>query len=105
MYPNKYFMTNYTAVYVSDGRKIGDSNIGYSRRLNQAVFGIVGQMPYIYDNKTEDNNLTKRTRKENLIKEISAYMVDNRLLTFTGTNMQYITTHRGFTCLKERYTQ
>ena len=31
-----------------------------------------------------------------------AYIVDNRMLQFTETNLQYITTHKGYTYLKER---
>ena len=98
-------LLNYVTVGVSHGRKIRGSNIGYFGTFSQALVGIVGQIPYIYGNRIEDNNLTKRTRKENLIKEISDYIVDNRLLQFTETNMQYITTHRGYTYLKERYKQ
>ena len=32
-----------------------------------------------------------------------AYIIDNRLLQFTEINLQYMTTHRGYTYLKERY--
>ena len=42
---------------------------------------------------------------ESQINRTLAYIVDNRLLIFTGTNMQYITTHRGYMYLKERYKQ
>ena len=42
---------------------------------------------------------------ESQINRTLAYIVDNRLLQFTETNLQYITTHRGYTYLKERYKQ
>lgn len=42
---------------------------------------------------------------ESQIDRTLAYIVDNRLLQFTEANMQYITTHRGYTYLKERYKQ
>ena len=42
---------------------------------------------------------------ESRINRILAYMVDNRLLQFTETNLQYITTHQGYVYLKERSEQ
>jgi hypothetical protein len=42
---------------------------------------------------------------ESQINRTLAYIIDNRLLQFTQTNMQYITTHKGYTYLKERYKQ
>jgi len=42
---------------------------------------------------------------ESQINRTLAYIVDNRLLQFTEANMQYITTHKGYTYLKERYKQ
>ena len=40
---------------------------------------------------------------ESKINRTLAYIIDNRLLQFTETNLQYITTHRGYSYLKERY--
>jgi hypothetical protein len=42
---------------------------------------------------------------ESQIDRTLAYIVDNRLLQFTEANLQYITTHKGYTYLKERYKQ
>ena len=42
---------------------------------------------------------------ESQVNRILAYIVDNRLLQFTETNLQYITTHQGYEYLKERSKQ
>ena len=42
---------------------------------------------------------------ESSANRILAYMVDTRLLQFTEANLQYITTHKGYTYLKERSEQ
>jgi hypothetical protein len=69
-FTGKEYYDYYANVGVKPDRKIGDSSIGYSKNFNQEVVGIVGEIPYIYDNKIEDNNLTKKTRRENVINEI-----------------------------------
>jgi hypothetical protein len=66
----KEYYDYYANVGVEPDRKIGDSSIGYSKNFNQEVVGIVGEIPYIYDNKIEDNNLTKKARRENVINEM-----------------------------------
>jgi hypothetical protein len=43
---------------------------------------------------------------ESQINRTLAYVVDNRLVQFTETNFQYITTHRGYAYMeKRRYSQ
>ena len=71
----------YTSVGINPDRKTGDSSIGYSKNFNQEVVGIIGEIPYIYDNKIEDNNLTKKTRRDNLINEIATL---EKLKVFVG---------------------
>ncbi len=42
---------------------------------------------------------------ESQINRTLAYIVDNRMLQFIKTNLQYITTHKGLSYLKDRYNQ
>ncbi len=42
---------------------------------------------------------------ESQINRTLAYIVDNRMLQFTETNLQYITTHKGLSYLEDRYNQ
>jgi hypothetical protein len=69
-FTGKEYYDYYANVGVEPDRKIGDSSIGYSKNFNQEVVGIVGEIPYIYDNKIQDNNLTKKARRENVINEM-----------------------------------
>jgi hypothetical protein len=42
---------------------------------------------------------------ESQINRTLAYIINNRMLHFTETNFQYMTTHRGFTYLEKRYKE
>lgn len=42
---------------------------------------------------------------ESQINRTLSYIVDNRMLQFTETNLQYITTHKGLSYLEDRYNQ
>jgi predicted transcriptional regulator len=42
---------------------------------------------------------------ESQINRTLAYIVDNRMLQFTVTNLQYITTDKGLSYLEDRYKQ
>ena len=42
---------------------------------------------------------------ESQINRTLAYIVDNRMLQFTETNLQYITTHKGLSYLEYRCNQ
>ncbi len=48
----------------------GTNSRGFARKLNPNLFGLVGEIPYIYDSKITDNSPTKRTRRENLYEAI-----------------------------------
>ncbi|HEY6535581.1 MAG TPA: M14 family zinc carboxypeptidase [Candidatus Nitrosocosmicus sp.] len=69
-FTGKDYYDYYTDVDIESSRRIGDSSIGYSKNFNQDAIGIIGEIPYIYDNKIEDNSLTKKTRRENIVNEI-----------------------------------
>jgi len=44
----------------------GTNSIGFAKSLNPNVFGLIGEIPYIYDSKITDNSNTNRTRRDNL---------------------------------------
>jgi hypothetical protein len=70
-FTGKQYYDYYASVGIEPDTKTGDSSIGYSKNFNEKVVGIIGEIPYIYDNKIEDNNFTKKTRRENIIKDIA----------------------------------
>ena len=74
----------YESVGIEPDKKIGDSSIGYSKNFRKDVVGIIGEMPYFYDKRIEDNGLTKKTRKENMINEIASL---EKLKTFVTNVM------------------
>jgi hypothetical protein len=45
----------------------GNTSINYARNFNPTVFGITGEIPYLYDPRINSNYPTKRTRRENLV--------------------------------------
>jgi zinc carboxypeptidase len=83
-FTGKEYYDYYASVGVEPDRKTGDSSIGYSKNFNQEVVGIIGEIPYIYDKKIEDSNLTKKTRRENIINEIARL---EKLKTFVSNIM------------------
>jgi hypothetical protein len=70
-FTGKEYHDYYESVGIAPDKKTGDSSIGYSKNFNQEVLGIIGEIPYIYDKKIEDNSFTKKTRRENIIDEIA----------------------------------
>ena len=85
-FTGKEYYDYYENVGIEPDKKTGDSSIGYSKNFNQEVVGIIGEIPYIYDKRIEDNSLTKKTRRENIINEIAKLeklkkFVNNILLT------------------------
>ena len=70
-FTGKQYYDYYASVGIEPDRKTGDSSIGYSKNFNEKVVGIIGEIPYVYDNKIADNNFTKKTRRENIIKDIA----------------------------------
>ena len=80
-FTGKEYHDYYESVGIEPDKKIGDSSIGYSKNFNQEVVGIIGEIPYIYDMRIEDNSLTKKTRRENMINEISSL---EKLKTFVN---------------------
>lgn len=70
-FTGKDYFDYYASVGIEPAKRIGDSSIGYSKNFNQDAIGIIGEIPYIYDKKIEDTSLTKKTRRENMISEIS----------------------------------
>lgn len=85
-FTGKEYHDYYESVGIEPDKKTGDSSIGYSKNFNQEVVGIIGEIPYIYDKRIEDNSLTKKTRRENIINEIAKLeklkkFVNNILLT------------------------
>ena len=74
----------YESVGIEPDKKIGDSSIGYSKNFRKDVVGIIGEIPYFYDKRIEDNGLTKKTRKENMINEIASL---EKLKTFVTNVM------------------
>jgi hypothetical protein len=83
-FTGKEYHAYYTSVGIEPDKKTGDSSIGYSKNFNQDVIGIIGEIPYFYDRKIEDNSLTKKTRKENMINEIASL---EKLKTFVNNIM------------------
>lgn len=69
-FTGKEYHDYYESVGIEPDKKTGDSSIGYSKNFNQEVLGIIGEIPYIYDKKIEDNSFTKKTRRENIIHDI-----------------------------------
>ena len=69
-FTGKEYHDYYESVGIEPDKKTGDSSIGYSKNFNQEVLGIIGEIPYIYDKKIEDNAFTKKTRRENIIHDI-----------------------------------
>jgi len=69
-FTGKEYHDYYESVGIVPDKKTGDSSIGYSKNFNQEVLGIIGEIPYIYDKKIEDNSFTKKTRRENIIHDI-----------------------------------
>jgi len=83
-FTGKEYYDYYTSVGIEPDRKTGDSSIGYSKNFNKEVLGIIGEIPYIYDKKIGDSNLTKKTRRENIINEIAR---SEKLKTFISNIM------------------
>ena len=83
-FTGKEYHDYYASVGVEPDKKTGDSSIGYAKNFNQEVIGIIGEIPYIYDIKKEDNKLTKRTRRDNIINEI---IRSEKLKTFVSNIM------------------
>ncbi|HET8793035.1 MAG TPA: M14 family zinc carboxypeptidase [Nitrososphaeraceae archaeon] len=71
-FTGKEYHDYYTSVGIEADKNIGDSSIGYSKNFNQDIIGIIGEIPYFYDKRIEDNDLTKKTRRENIINEIAS---------------------------------
>lgn len=44
----------------------GNTSIYYSRNFNPTVFGLIGEVPYLYDHRINSNYPSKNTRRENL---------------------------------------
>jgi len=53
----------------------GTHSIGYARKYNKNVFGLIGEVPYIYDAKIEDMALSGETRKTMLKRKYEEYSV------------------------------
>jgi len=69
-FTGKEYHDYYESVGIEPDKKTGDSSIGYSKNFNQELLGIIGEIPYIYDKKIEDNRFTKKTRRENITHDI-----------------------------------
>ena len=85
-FTGKEYHDYYASVGIEPDKKTGDSSIGYSKNFNRDVVGIIGEIPYFYDKRIEDSGLTKKTRKENILKEIKRMeelkiFVNNIILT------------------------
>jgi len=66
----------------------GTSSIGFTKKLNPDVFGLIGEIPYIYDLKITDNSATNRTRRDNLSEELK---INTEILDF----VESVINHKG----------
>lgn len=48
----------------------GTSSISFSKKINKKLFGLIGEIPYIYDPKVSSTAKTMKARKENLSKAL-----------------------------------
>jgi|SRR3989344_2612895 len=51
----------------------GTNGIDYAKTYNKNVFGLIGEVSYIYDSKIEDNNLSKESREDILRIQYNEY--------------------------------
>ncbi|HLC85453.1 MAG TPA: M14 family zinc carboxypeptidase [Candidatus Nanoarchaeia archaeon] len=57
----------------------GTTSKAYARTINPASFGLVGEVPYIFDPKTQDTHSDTRTRRQNIIDDLT---VREKLIRF-----------------------
>lgn len=57
----------------------GTTSIGFTKKLNPNVFGLVGEIPYIYDPKIDDKSAADKTRRDSLAEALS---IEKQILDF-----------------------
>ncbi|HXT85361.1 MAG TPA: hypothetical protein VN704_13720 [Verrucomicrobiae bacterium] len=63
-FTGKDYYDYYASAGIKSPRKMGDSNVGYSRNFNDDSISIVVEIPYIYDKKIDYTRWTKKTRRK-----------------------------------------
>lgn len=73
----------------------GQASIDYVIKLNPSSFGIVGEIPYIYDNKISNNFPTRKSKREILRKRYSDE-IENFDFIFDNLNVNGINKNSDF---------